>query len=191
MKHLAVFASGRGSNYEAIENAILNNEIDDCCISLLVCDNQDAHVIKLAEKFKRKTFVFDPKGYKNKSEYESDIVEQLKEHKVDLICLAGYMGIIGDILLEAYPNRIINIHPSLLPSFKGSSGIKDAFEYGVKVFGITIHYVSKEIDSGEIIAQRAFEYDGDKIEEVEACIHKIEHELYPQTIKKLIKEQGV
>lgn len=98
------------------------------------------------------------------------------------------MRIVGDTLLKEYKDRIINIHPSLLPSFKGKNGIKDAFEYGVKVFGVTIHYVSKEIDGGRIIAQRAFEYYGDDIVELEDRIHKLEHELYPQTIKKLIKE---
>lgn len=188
MRQIAVFASGRGSNYEAIEKAILKNKIDGCRVALLVCDKPDAPVLKLAEKFNRKTFVFDPKGYKSKADYEADIVEALRDHKIDLICLAGYMRIVGDTLLKEYKDRIINIHPSLLPSFKGKNGIKDAFEYGVKVFGVTIHYVSKEIDGGRIIAQRAFEYYGDEIVELEDRIHKLEHELYPQTIKKLIKE---
>lgn len=187
MKRLAIFASGSGTNYEAIENAILNHELKDCCVSILICDNPNAYVLKRAEKFNRKTFVFNPKEYESKEQYETTLVEKLKEHNIDLICLAGYMRIIGDTLLKAYPDQIINIHPALLPSFKGRNGIEDAFRYGVKVFGVTIHYVSKEVDGGRIIAQRAFEYDGDDLQEVERRIHEIEHELYPQTIQKLIK----
>ena len=187
MKHLAVFASGSGTNYEAIEQAVLNHQIEDCCVSLLICDNPDAFVLKRAEKYNREIFLFHPKEYKNKEQYETILVEKLREHAIDLICLAGYMRIAGDTLLEAFPDKIINIHPALLPSFKGRHGIEDAFNYGVKVFGVTIHYVSKEVDGGKIIAQRAFEYDGDDLGEVEARIHEIEHELYPETIKKLIK----
>jgi phosphoribosylglycinamide formyltransferase-1 len=188
MKRLAVFASGSGSNYETIENAFLDQDSEGCCVSLLVCDNPDAYVLKRAEKFGRKTFVFNPKDYKNKRQYEESILDQLKLYDIDLICLAGYMRIVGSTLLEQYPNRIINIHPSLLPSFKGKNGIKDAFDYGVKVFGVTIHYVSPELDGGKIIAQKAIEYYGDSLSEVESYIHEIEHELYPKTIKKLIKE---
>ncbi|MDD2430361.1 MAG: phosphoribosylglycinamide formyltransferase [Firmicutes bacterium] len=187
MKHLAVFASGSGSNYEAIENAFLDSNKEGCCVSLLVSDSPNAFVLERAKKFNRETFVFNPKNYENKEKYEKDILDRLIKHDIDLICLAGYMRIIGDTLLEAYQGRIINIHPALLPSFKGKNGIEDAFDYGVKVFGVTIHYVSKEVDGGKIIAQRAIEYYGNSLQELETYIHEIEHELYPETIKKLIK----
>ena len=99
------------------------------------------------------------------------------------------MKIIEHVLLDAYPNKIINIHPALLPSFKGAHGIQDAFDYGCKVFGVTIHYVSEELDGGKIIAQKAFEYYGSDVDELESKIHAVEHELYPSTIEKLIKEE--
>ena len=105
---------------------------------------------------------------------------------VELVCLAGYMRIVGDVLLEAYGGRIVNIHPSLLPAFRGAHAIEQAMEYGVKVFGVTIHYVDASLDGGRIIAQRAFEYDGDDIEELEARIHAVEYPLYVETIKKLL-----
>ena len=94
--------------------------------------------------------------------------------------------IVGDVLLEAYGGRIVNIHPSLLPAFRGAHAIEQAMEYGVKVFGVTIHYVDASLDGGRIIAQRAFEYDGDDIEELEARIHAVEYPLYVETIKKLL-----
>ena len=106
---------------------------------------------------------------------------------VELVCLAGYMRIVGDVLLGAYGGRIINIHPSLLPAFRGAHAIEQALEYGVKVFGVTIHYVDAELDGGRIIAQRAFPYEGDDIGELEAMIHAVEYPLYIETIKKLIE----
>ena len=106
---------------------------------------------------------------------------------VELVCLAGYMRIIGDVLLEAYGGRIVNIHPSLLPAFRGAHAIEQAMEYGVKVFGVTIHYVDASLDGGRIIAQRAFAYDGDDVHEVERHVHEVEHELYVETIDKLVK----
>ena len=113
------------------------------------------------------------------------LVDRLMEEEVDLVCLAGYMRIVGDTLLSAFDRRIINIHPALLPAFKGAHAIKDAFEYGVKVFGVTIHYVDNTIDGGQIISQAAVPYEGDDIDELESLIHAREHILYPATIKKL------
>ena len=105
---------------------------------------------------------------------------------VELVCLAGYMRIVGSVLLNAYRGRIINIHPSLLPAFRGARAVEQAVEYGVKVYGITIHYVDEQLDGGKIIAQRAFEYDGDDPAEVHRIGQVIEHELYVDTISKLL-----
>ena len=107
---------------------------------------------------------------------------------VELVCLAGYMRIVSDVLLEAYKGRIINIHPSLLPSFRGAHAVEQAVAFGVKVYGITIHYVTAELDGGKIIAQRAFDYDGNDPEEVHRIGQKIEHALYVETIDKLLKQ---
>ena len=116
-----------------------------------------------------------------------EIVRRLDEAGVELVCLAGYMRIVGSVLLGAYRGRIINIHPSLLPAFKGAHAVEDAVAYGVKVFGITIHYVDETLDGGRIIAQRAFPYEGDDPAEVHRLGQVIEHQLYIETIAKLIK----
>ena len=186
LKHkIAVFASGYGSNFEAIANAALVGEIP-AEVALLVCDKAEARAIEVARYKSVPTFVFSAKDYATKADYEREIVERCREAGVELICLAGYMRIVGEELLTAYEGRIINIHPSLLPSFKGARAIEQAMEYGVKIFGASIHYVDASLDGGRIIAQRAVEYDGNSIEEVKAKIHAIEHELYIQTIKKLL-----
>ena len=190
MKRLAVFASGSGTNFEAIAQACADGSID-AQVVLLVCDNPKAGVLDRADRLGVPTFTFVPKTYYDKSEYEGQILQRLQAANIDLVCLAGYMRIVGPTLLDAFPGRIINIHPALLPSFKGAHGIRDAFEYGVKVFGVTIHYVDHTLDGGRIIAQRSFEYYGDDIDEVESRIHSIEHELYPETIQKLIEENKI
>ena len=186
MRKIAVFASGSGTNYEAIAQACAEGRID-AEVVLLVCDKPGAKVLERAERFGTETFVFSPKSYDGKAAYEAEIVRRLDASGAELVCLAGYMRIVGETLLASYGGRIINIHPALLPSFKGAHGIKDAFDYGVKVFGVTIHYVDATLDGGRIIAQRGFEYYGDDIDEVEAKIHAIEHQLYPETIQKLLK----
>ena len=145
--------------------------------------------MELAQKMGIPTFVFSAKDYASKADYEREIVSRLRAAEVELICLAGYMKIVGEELLAAYEGHIINIHPSLLPSFKGARAIEQAMEYGVKIFGATIHYVDSSLDGGRIIAQRAVEYDGNSIEEVTAKIHSIEHELYIQTIRKLLNKE--
>ena len=132
-------------------------------------------------------FVFAPKQYASKADYEREIVARLDAAGAELVCLAGYMRIVGDVLLGAYGGRIINIHPSLLPAFRGAHAIEQALEYGVKVFGVTIHYVDAELDGGRIIAQRAFPYEGNDIEELEQMIHAVEYPLYIETIGKLIR----
>lgn len=185
MKRLAVFASGNGSNYEAIATACANHALD-AEVVLLVVDKPGAFVLQRAEKFGTPALAFSPKNYACKSDYETIIADRLDELNVDLVCLAGYMRIIGDVLLSRYGGRIINIHPSLLPAFRGAHAVEQAVEYGVKVYGITIHWVDATLDGGKIIAQRAFEYDGNDPEEVHRLGQVIEHQLYVETIKKLI-----
>ncbi len=186
MKKIAVFASGSGTNYEAIVRACEEGKID-ASVELLVCDKGNAYVLERAKNHNTKTFVFNAKDYESKEAFETVIVKMLDEAKIDLVCLAGYMRYIGNVLLSSYEGRIINIHPALLPSFKGAHGIRDAFEYGVKVFGVTVHYVDSGVDSGKIIMQRGFEYYGNNIDEVEEKIHAIEHVLYVEAINKFFK----
>lgn len=184
--NLAIFASGNGTNFEAIAQAIEDGIIHDACIKLLIVDHSDAHVIQRAIKFHIPYEVVLLKDHPSKQAYEEHILSLLKPCDIDLICLAGYMKIVSRTLLDAYPDKIINIHPALLPSFKGAHGIQDAFDYGCKVFGVTIHYVSPELDGGRIIAQRGFEYHGQDVDELESMIHALEHKLYPETIERLI-----
>ena len=186
MKKLAVFASGTGSNFEAIADACADGRLD-AQVVLMVCDVPSAAVVEKALRRGIRTFVFSPKAYSGKEAYENEIVRLLDDAGVDLICLAGYMRIVGDTLLKAYEGRIINIHPSLLPAFKGAHAVEQAVAYGVKVYGISIHYVNSDLDGGKIIAQRAFEYDGTDAEEVHRIGQKIEHQLYVETISKLIR----
>ena len=118
----------------------------------------------------------------------AEIARRMDALGVELVCLAGYMRILSDVMLDAYGGRIINIHPSLLPAFRGAHAVEQAVEYGVKVYGITVHYVTSELDGGRIIAQKAFEYDGSDPAEVHRIGQKIEHELYIDTINKLLKK---
>lgn len=186
MKHLAVFASGEGTNFEVIAQACADSRLD-AEVSLMVCDKPGAKVVARAERFGIDSFVFSPKDYPSKADYEEEIVKMLDDKAIDLVCLAGYMRILSDVMLRAYAGRIINIHPSLLPAFKGAHAVEQAVAYGVKVYGITIHYVDGDLDGGKIIAQRAFDYDGDDPEEVHRLGRKIEHALYIDTIDKLLK----
>ena len=184
---IAVFASGYGSNFEAIAKACQSGELE-AQVVLMVCDKPTARVNALADELGVERMTFSAKDYASKAEYEAKIVEHCKALGVELICLAGYMRLVGETLMEAYEGRMINIHPSLLPSFAGKDAVERAMEWGVKVYGATIHYVDSTLDGGKIIAQRAIPYEGDSIDELMAMIHPLEHQLYIDTIKKLIKQ---
>ena len=186
MKKLAIFASGNGSNFEALAAACQSGEIE-ARVALCVCDKAGAYVIERAAKYGVETLVFNPKAFGSKAEFERMIADKMDSLGIDLVCLAGYMRIIGEEMLSRYGGKIINIHPSLLPAFVGAHAIQDAFEYGVKVFGVTIHYVDQTLDGGKIVAQVAVPYEGSDIDELEAMIHKAEHRLYVDTVNKLIK----
>lgn len=189
MKKIAIFASGTGSNFEAIVQAV-QDDVLHANIALLVCDKPNAPVIEKAKRAGIPAFVASPKEYPSKADYESHVNEQLQSLGVELIVLAGYMRLIGPTLLSVYPNKIINIHPSLLPAFPGKDAIGQAMEAGVKVTGVTIHYVDEGMDTGPIIEQKAITIDqGDTLADVEAKIHALEHELYPEVIERLITDK--
>lgn len=185
MKRLAVFASGNGSNFEAIAEGCRSGAIVGAEVRLCVCDKAGAYVLERAKKYNIPTLVFNPKELGSKREYEKMIADRLDDEGVDLVCLAGYMRIVGEELLSRYGGKIINIHPSLLPAFKGAHAIRDAFEYGVKVYGVTIHEVDSSLDGGRIISQVAVPYEGEDMDELESLIHKAEHKLYVETINKI------
>lgn len=185
---IALFASGSGSNFQAIAEAVQQGEIP-AHIALLVCDQPDAYVIKRAEQFNIPVFSFRAKDYASKAEFEQEIVERLREARVDFIFLAGYMRLIGDTLLNAYRGKIVNIHPSLLPAFPGKDAIGQAFNARVKIAGVTVHFVDEGMDTGPIIDQESVRMAGDETREsLQKKIQAVEHELYPRVIKKLLTE---
>lgn len=180
---VAVFASGSGSNFQALADAVSAGELD-VKIGLLVCDRPSALVVDRAKAAGVDTFVFRPKEYPSREAYEAVILAELERRGVDLIVLAGYMRLITDTLVRPYYGRMINIHPSLLPSFPGAHAIEDALEYGVKVTGVTVHFVDGGMDTGPIIAQRALEVrEGDTLETLAERIHAVEHKLYPEVVR--------
>ena len=187
MKNIAVFASGRGTNFSAIIKAVKKGVIK-ANLALLVCDNPKAGVIARAKRAKVKVALIKKEDFPTKEEFEAKIIQQLKQEKIDLIVLAGFMCIIGQDILDDYGNRIMNIHPALLPSFKDAQGIRDAFDYGVKITGVTVHFVDEKMDHGPIILQQAIKIEeDDTLETLEAKIHKIEHKLYPQAVKLFVE----
>ncbi len=187
MKNIAVFASGFGSNFQAIIDAVDAHTLD-ANIALLVSDKPNCKAVERANTHGIDAFVFSSKDYENKEAYETAILQELQLRNVDYIILAGYMRFIGKVLLQHYPNKIINLHPALLPSFAGAHGIEDAYRYGVKVFGITIHFVDEGMDTGPIIDQFAFHAEEqDSLENIETKIHQLEHQHYPEVIHRVLQ----
>lgn len=182
-KKIAVFASGYGSNLQALID--FNREDDlEGDIVLVFSNNADAFALKRAERHGIKTLHLDPGGFPGRKEFEEKIMDVLEGEKIDLIVLAGYMFLLTPLLVEAYKDRILNIHPALLPSFKGTHGIRDAFDYGVKISGVTVHFVDKELDNGPIVMQAPVYIDtGETLESFEKKIHEVEHRIYPLAVK--------
>lgn len=185
--NIAVFASGRGTNFSAIARAVKSGKIK-ANLSLLVCDNPQAGVIARAKREGVKAALVNRGDFPAKKDFEKKIIRYLKENKIDLIVMAGYMRILGKEIIGRYRNKILNIHPALLPSFKGADGIKDAFNYGVKVTGVTVHFVDEELDNGPIILQEPVKIrEDDTLESLEERIHRTEHMVYPKAIQLYIK----
>jgi phosphoribosylglycinamide formyltransferase-1 len=187
---IAVFASGSGTNFQAIVDAVASGKLD-VIVELLVCDRPQAAVVERAKLAGVDAFIFRPKDYASRELYEAEIIAELEARQIDLIVMAGYMRLITDTLVKPYYGKIINVHPSLLPAFPGVNGIGQAFEYGVKLTGVTVHFVDGGLDSGPIIAQQSIEVMAEDTETTLAeRIHALEHNLYPQIIA-LIREGRV
>lgn len=184
---IAVFASGNGSNFQAIADAIHRGELE-AELMLVVTDRLKAHVLERAKKAGVASFAFIPSAYDSKELYEEMIKEKLQSLGVEWIVLAGYMRLIGPVLLEAYENRIINIHPSVLPAFPGKDAIGQTMASGAETAGVTVHFVDAGMDTGQIIAQQSFTINGRDREAVEKEIHAIEHRLYPATLQQLFNK---
>lgn len=184
--NIAVFASGSGTNYQALMDAIAAGDLQ-AHIALLVCDREEAAVLEKAAQDGTPTFVFSAKAYEHKAAFEQEIVNQLRAFDVQWLVLAGYMRLVGATLLAAYPHHIVNIHPSLLPSFPGKDAIGQALQADVKRSGVTVHYVDEGMDTGEIIAQQAVPvYRDDGYEQLQERIQRVEHLLYPEVVHTLL-----
>jgi phosphoribosylglycinamide formyltransferase 1 len=191
MKRIAVFASGSGSNFQAIADAVENGTLK-AEIQLLVCDKPGAKVIERARKLNIPIFTFVPNTFASKAEFEKEIVNELEGHSVEFIVLAGYMRLIGDVLLDAFEGRIVNIHPSFLPAFPGKDAVGQALEANVAETGVTVHYVDSGMDTGPIIEQVKIPVlPGDTRETLQQRIQKAEHQLYPAIINKLLQKDTV
>jgi phosphoribosylglycinamide formyltransferase-1 len=185
MLKLGVLISGSGSNLQAIINAIAAGELD-ASIQLVISSRPDAYGLVRAGKAGIPTVALSRVVYNDQSAADSLIAEEFLRAGVHYIVMAGYMRKVTQPVLDAFPDRVINIHPALLPAFPGAHGIADAFAYGVKITGVTVHYANAEYDRGQIIAQRAITIDeSDTLETLEARIHAVEHQLYPEVLQRL------
>ncbi|MFZ5642096.1 MAG: phosphoribosylglycinamide formyltransferase [Bacillota bacterium] len=180
---VGVLASGRGSNLQAIIDAAECGSVP-ADVAVVISDNAGAYALERAGKHSIPAVHINPGHYATREEYESRIVLDLKEYGVELVCLAGYMRLVGRVLLDAYKNRVMNIHPALLPSFKGLHGQRQAVEYGVRISGCTVHFVDEGMDTGPIIIQAAVPVrPEDSEDDLSARILEQEHLIYPEAVK--------
>jgi len=185
--NFAVLASGYGGNLQAIINAVKSKKIK-ANLKVVISDKADAFALTRAQKAKIPGVYINPKDYSNRESFDRKTLEYLKEFDIDFVVLAGYMRLLSAHFIQQYPNKIVNIHPALLPSFKGVRGIEDAFAYGVKVTGVTVHFVNEQMDAGAIIAQETVKISPrDTLESLGRKIHRVEHKLYPEVIDCLLR----
>ncbi len=179
---IGVLLSGSGTNLQAIIDRIADGSLN-ASIELVVSSRPSAYGLKRAEAAGLQTLTLSKEMYADPEQADEIIAVELKSHGCEYVIMAGYMRMVHAPLLAAYPNRVVNLHPALLPSFRGAHAIADAYERGVKVTGVTVHFANEEYDKGPIIAQRALPVEeGWSVDELEAHIHEIEHELYPEVI---------
>lgn len=185
---IAVLVSGNGTNLQALMDAEARGELAGGKIVLVVSDNPEAVALERAKKKGVETFVLEKKGFSSREEYDKAVVRRLREAGIEFVVLAGFMRILSNYFLNEYKDKIINIHPALLPSFKGEHGIKDAYEGGVKITGVTVHFVTEELDAGPVILQSIVKIeDDDTLETLEEKIHKEEHKLYPEAVRLFVQ----
>ena len=182
MVRFGVLISGSGTNLQAVIDAIAAGTLD-AQVPTAVSSRPDAYGIERARAVGIETLVLSREAYADPRAADARIVEALQRAGCDYVVMAGYMRKVTDVILDAFPDRVVNLHPALLPAFKGAHAIQDAFDAGVKVTGVTVHFANAEYDKGPIIAQRAVVVaEGDTVDALEAKIHAVEHELYPETL---------
>ena len=189
MKNLGILLSGRGSNFVAIADSIDAGRIPGARISIVISNRADAAGIETAKKRRLNALVIPSKG-KDRETHDREVVDALRQHQVDLICLAGYMRLLSPWFVHQFPRKILNIHPSLLPSFPGLEAQQQAFTYGVKVSGCTVHFVDEELDHGAIIVQRTVPVlDADDEHTLADRILEQEHIAYTEAIRIVLEGQ--
>ena len=187
MKKIGILLSGRGSNFEAIARNIASGKIGDARIAVVISNRGDAGGIETARGLGLATLVIPSKG-KPREDHDREVVAALEQHKVDLVCLAGYMRLLSPWFVKQFRHRILNIHPSLLPAFPGLEAQQQAFAYGVKVAGCTVHFVDEELDHGAIIVQKAVPVlESDDEHTLAARILDQEHIAYSEAISKVLQ----
>lgn len=189
MKRIGILLSGRGSNFEAISNNIKSGKIANAEIAVVISNREDAGGLEIARSRGLEAIVIPSKG-KAREDHDREMVAALQKHRVDLICLAGYMRLLSPWFVKQFPHKILNIHPSLLPAFPGLEAQQQAFAYGVKVTGCTVHFVDEELDHGPIIVQKAVAVqEGDDEHTLAARILEQEHIAYSEAINLVLNRE--
>jgi len=184
--NLAIFASGNGSNFAALIRAVRQRKVKASFV-ILVCDQPEAFVVERAKKAKVVVILVKREDFARREDFEAAIIQRLKYYKIDLIALAGFMRMLSPGFVKLYRNRIINIHPSLLPAFKGAHAIRDALAAKVDFTGVSVHFVDNQMDHGALILQKKIKIiSTDTLDSLEKRIHALEHKLYPEAINKIL-----
>ena len=189
MLKLAVLVSGGGTNLQAIIDSIADGRIMGARIATVISNNKKAYALERAAKAGIPAKCVSPKDYKSREAFNDALLEAIEESQADLVVLAGCLVVIPEKMVDAFKNRIINIHPAYLPAFPGAHGIRDAYEAKVPYTGVTVHYVDEGIDTGDIIAQKKLAIDPAwSLETLETHVHALEYELFPQVVKQICEE---
>ncbi|HEU4686945.1 MAG TPA: phosphoribosylglycinamide formyltransferase [Vicinamibacterales bacterium] len=187
-RRLGVLISGRGSNLQSLIDAISSGQLN-ASLAVVISNREDAQGLERARRAGIEAICLSHRGWKSRDEYDRALVRELQDRQVGLVCLAGFMRVLGASMIDAFPNRIVNIHPSLLPAFPGVDAQRQALEHGVKVAGVTVHLVTSELDGGPIVLQRTVPVlDGDTEATLSARILSEEHRAYPEAVKILLDE---
>jgi len=187
--NIAILASGNGSNFEAIVNAAKRGYIK-ASVKVLITNKEKAFVRTRAKRNKLKDIFIDPSNFKSRIEFDREITRILKKEKIELVILAGFMRILSAEFVKKFKNRILNIHPALLPAFRGENAIERALKHGCKVTGVTVHLIDEKVDNGPIILQQAVKIErGETLKNLEKKVHNLEHKLYPLAVKLFVKRR--
>lgn len=181
---MAVLASGEGTNLQALlDDASLGRQV-----ALVVSDRPQARALGRARRAGVQTVVVEPSGFQDRSSYDEALVALLEDERIDVVVLAGFMRILGSGVVSRFENRILNVHPSLLPSFPGDRSVKEALEWGVKLTGVTVHLVDDQVDHGPVVAQEAIPVlPDDDWESLETRVHEVEHRLLPMAVRAMVE----